>query len=193
MTTTGSDLGGPRSLGDALAEARSNWGWFVALGVGLILCGLLAAFNLLAATLASMLVVAVAMIAGGVLNVVAAFRARSWGRFALWLAAGLLYLLSGVLVIANPLLASAVLTLFAAAALFVSGALRIWVGLSARPHEGWGWIVFAGALSAVAGVVIATGWPVNSLWVIGLFLALDLLTHGWAYVALGLALRSRPL
>jgi len=38
-------------------------------------------------------------------------------------------------------------------------------------------------------VVIALGWPVNSLWILGLFLACDLLLQGWSMLAFGLAVR----
>ncbi len=46
--------------------------------------------------------------------------------------------------------------------------------------KGAGWIMFAGAITALAGLTIAAGWPVNSLWILGLFLAIDLLMQGWA-------------
>ncbi|MAA99222.1 MULTISPECIES: HdeD family acid-resistance protein [Parvibaculum] len=184
-----SDTTRPNSLGEALARVRSNWTWFVALGVVLILSGFVAAANLLAATVASIFVVGVAMIAGGAANVVLSLRARTWSRFFLWLAASLLYVGAGILIFVNPLLASVIFTLTTAIALVISGALRVWVGLSVRPNNGWGWIVASGVLALIAGLIIATGWPVNSLWVIGLFLSLDLLLHGWAYVILGLRLK----
>ncbi|RUV11409.1 HdeD family acid-resistance protein, partial [Mesorhizobium sp. M5C.F.Ca.IN.020.32.2.1] len=41
-----------------------------------------------------------------------------------------------------------------------------------------------------AGLVIAMGWPVNSVWVLGLFLAVDLIFQGWAFIAVGLALKK---
>jgi uncharacterized membrane protein HdeD (DUF308 family) len=41
------------------------------------------------------------------------------------------------------------------------------------------------------GLVIALGWPVNSLWVLGLFLAIDLTMRGWALIAVALAAESR--
>ena len=90
----------------------------------------------------------------------------------------------------NPLLASAVLTFLLAVALIASGLLRIWVGFNHRPQDGWGWIVAAGVISALAGLVIAMHWPVNSVWVLGLFLAVDLIFQGWSFVALGLALKK---
>ena len=89
----------------------------------------------------------------------------------------------------NPVLASVVLTLTLAIALIVGGIFKIWVGFSARPQTGWGWIVAAGVLTMLAGLVIAMRWPVNSLWILGMFLAIDLIFQGWSFIAFGLALR----
>jgi len=102
---------------------------------------------------------------------------------------GVLYLLAGFFAFENPLLASAVLTLFLAIALLVAGVFRIWVGWRMRPVKGWGWVLVSGIITALAGVVIALGWPVNSLWILGLFLACDLLLQGWSMLAFGLAVR----
>lgn len=38
-----------------------------------------------------------------------------------------------------------------------------------KPVKGWRWIVASGVITALAGFVIALGWPVNSLWILGLF------------------------
>ncbi|RVD63200.1 HdeD family acid-resistance protein, partial [Mesorhizobium sp. M4A.F.Ca.ET.029.04.2.1] len=111
------------------------------------------------------------------------------GRFLYWLASGLLYAVAGFFAFDNPALASAVLTLLLAASLVASGVLRAWVGFHHRPEKGWGWLVAAGVISALAGLVIAMGWPVNSLWVLGLFLAIDLVFQGWSFIAIGLALK----
>jgi uncharacterized membrane protein HdeD (DUF308 family) len=59
-----------------------------------------------------------------------------------------------------------------------------------KPLKGWGWIVAGGVITALAGFVVALGWPVNSLWVLGLFLAVDLLVQGWTLIAFGLGIRN---
>jgi uncharacterized membrane protein HdeD (DUF308 family) len=82
-----------------------------------------------------------------------------------------------------------VLTFVLAIALVAGGIFRIWVGFSARPQTGWGWIVAAGVITLLAGIVIAMRWPVNSLYILGLFLAIDLTFQGWSYIAFGMALR----
>jgi uncharacterized membrane protein HdeD (DUF308 family) len=42
----------------------------------------------------------------------------------------------------------------------------------------------------IAGLVVAIGWPVNTLWLLGLVLAIDLTFHGVAAIAFGLALKA---
>ena len=65
------------TLGEAIAKVRASWGWFVALGVGLLILGVIAVANLLTATVASVLLVGVMMLMGGVVQIVLAFRVRT--------------------------------------------------------------------------------------------------------------------
>jgi uncharacterized membrane protein HdeD (DUF308 family) len=115
---------------------------------------------------------------------------QTWGRFFLWLASGLLYALAGIFAFYNPILASAVLTFLLAISLVASGVLRAWVGYQNWDQKGSGWIVTAGIITILAGIVIAIGWPVNSLQILGLFLAVDLIFQGWSFIAFGLALKK---
>ncbi|MEK1894147.1 MAG: HdeD family acid-resistance protein [Rhizobium sp.] len=168
---------------------QSKWGWFVALGVLLIACGLIAAANIVLATVASVYYVGMLMLVGGIVYLVHAFQVRSWDQVLFWALSGVLYVLAGVFAFTNPLLASAALTLFLSIALLIAGVFRTWVGWRMRPVKGWGWVLASGIITALAGVVIALGWPVNSLWILGLFLACDLLIQGWSMLAFGFAIR----
>lgn len=169
---------------------RSKWGWFLALGLLLLAFGIVAFGNLLLATVASVFYVGILMLMGGVIHLVHAFQVKGWDQILFWALSGILYTLAGVIAFQNPDLTAAVLTLLMAVALLVSGIFRIWVGLKLRPQSSWGWIVAAGLVTALAGLIIAVGWPVNSLWVLGMFLAIDLMMQGWALISLSLALRS---
>lgn len=60
-----------------------------------------------------------------------------------------------------------------------------------KPTKGWRWIVASGVITALAGFVIALGWPVNSLWILGLFLAADLIVQGSTMIAFSLGIRNR--
>lgn len=173
---------------DPHAALRAHRKWFAALGVVLLVLGILAFFNLLLASVVTVYYVGFLMLLGGVAQVAHAFRVRSWGRFGLWAASGALYALAGALVIANPLLATALLTLAIAAALLVAGVLRLVVAIREGPRHRWGRVLAGGLLSIVAGLVILSGWPVSSLWILGMFLAVDLIVQGWAWLSVGRAL-----
>ncbi|WP_455272369.1 HdeD family acid-resistance protein [Rhizobium herbae] len=162
-----------------------KWGWFVALGVALIMGGGIAFGNVMAATVASVYYVGMIMLLGGILHLMQAFRVKKWESVFYWILSGACYTVAGVFAFLNPMLASAALTLLMAVALIVAGALRIWTGFRLRALEGWGWIALAGVVTLIAGLIIAAGWPVNSLWILGLFLAIDLVMQGLALIAFG--------
>lgn len=166
--------------------------WFIVLGVIVFLLGAIAAANLFVATVISVLFVAGMMIAGGILEIVHSFGVKSWGSFFLWFLTGVLYTIAGILTFYNPLLATAVLTLFIAISLIAAGLVRIWAGIAQRHSSGWAWMVAAGILTLLVGLLIMLRWPVNSLWVIGIFLAVDLMFQGLAYFTYGLGLRRHP-
>ncbi|WP_428427871.1 HdeD family acid-resistance protein [Pararhizobium sp.] len=162
-----------------------KWGWFVALGVALIMVGGIAFGNVMAATVASVYFVGMLMLIGGILHLAQAFRVKKWESVFYWILSGACYTVAGVFAFLNPMLASAALTLLMAAALIVAGTLRIWTGFRLRPLAGWGWIALGGLVTLVAGLIISAGWPVNSLWILGLFLAIDLVMQGLALIAFG--------
>ncbi len=176
--------------GTPSSSMQSKWVWFVGLGVLLLICGVIAFGNLILATVASVYYVGMLMLFGGIIYLVHAFQVRGWDHILFWALSGALYVLAGIFAFANPILASAVLTLFLALALIIAGIFRVWVGRRMKPLKGWGWIVASGVITALAGFVIALGWPVNSLWILGLFLAVDLFVQGWTMVAFGLGLRK---
>ena len=50
-----------------------------------------------------------------------------------------------------------------------------------------------GAVAIFAGGVILSGWPASGLWVLGLFLGIDLVMHGVWWIVFAFVLRrGRP-
>ena len=177
------------TLGSAIHALRRNWGWFVGLGVLSIVAGLLALGNVMIGTLVSVLFIGAMMTVAGIAHIVHAFQVREWGAFALWLLTGILYTAAGLLIAYNPLLGASVFTLFIGIMLIASGILRIIVAFGMRGHPGWAWMLFAGAITLLLGLLIAARWPTDSLWVLGMFLGIDLLFTGVALVSWGLRLK----
>jgi uncharacterized membrane protein HdeD (DUF308 family) len=54
----------------------------------------------------------------------------------------------------------------------------------------WGWHVLNGIITLGLGVLVLAQWPVSGLWVIGLFVGIDLIFYGAAWIVLALGLRA---
>lgn len=184
-----SDAGSSFNFGSMHGDAHARWGWFVALGVILVVLALFAFANLLAATLASVLFVGAMMTVGAVFHIIHAFQVTRWSGFFFWLLSGLLYGAAGVIILFNPVLGAAVLTLLFAVALIVSGIFRIWWSYKVKPMTGWGWMLASGIVTLLVGLLFTMQWPANSLILLGIVLAVDLTFQGVAAIAFGLALK----
>ncbi len=171
-------------------ELTAKWGWFLVLGIILLVVGIIAAFTLPFATAAVAIYIGIMMLIGGVIQIIHAFGVRSWGRFFYWLLAGLLYTVGGVICLLEPILAAAVFTFLLGFLLVVAGVIRVVVGFQSRTVKGYGWIIAAGIVTAIAGLIITTGWPANTLWVLGLFLSIDLIFQGWSWIGFSFGLRA---
>jgi uncharacterized membrane protein HdeD (DUF308 family) len=168
------------------------WIWFVSLGIVLMVVGVVALCSTFITTLASVLVFGLLLMAGGVVQIVNAFLGRSWRGFFLHLLAGILQLIVGELLIEHPVVAAEGLTLLLAVAFLIGGALRLVYAL-VENFPGRGWVLVNGLVVFALGVSIWRQWPASSLWVIGLFIGIDLIFSGWSWVNLGLIVKApRP-
>jgi uncharacterized membrane protein HdeD (DUF308 family) len=71
------------------------------------------------------------------------------------------------------------------------GIFKVVAALSYR-FAAWGWSLASGIIDVILGVLIWQEWPASALWVIGLFVGINLIFRGFNWIALGLALRSLP-
>ena len=171
-------------------EVRENWGWLLALGIASLVLGSIGIGSSIALTLVSVVFFGWLIVIAGVFGLIQAFKCRGW-KGQLWhlLIAGF-QIAAGAIVISDPLLASGVLTLFLAFSIVASGAARIAVAIQHRDQPGWLWLLIGGLVGVLLGGMIAARWPASSLFVIGLFIAIELIMNGWSMVMLALAARA---
>jgi uncharacterized membrane protein HdeD (DUF308 family) len=156
-----------------------------------MILGVVAIGSAFVATMATVLVFGILLLFGALFQVVTAFWGRSWRGFFLHLLGGVLYLIVGIFMIDHPVEAAVGVTLLVAIGLLVGGILRVVMSVVER-FDGWGWMLVSGLVSVVLGVAIWKQWPLSGLWVIGLFVGIEMLTSGLSWLMLGLAVRSAP-
>jgi uncharacterized membrane protein HdeD (DUF308 family) len=177
------------SLG--LQALRFKWGWIVALGVVYVIVGLVALGSIVTATAATVLLVGIMMVIAGIAEVFSAFQIRTWGKFTLWLLLGALYIFAGVTTFQNPVLAAVLLTFLLGLALVASGGMRLILAFGMKESTPWILVAVSGAITLLLGLVILARWPVSSVYVLGLFLGMDLVIAGASWIGIGLDLRAR--
>lgn len=171
------------------AELRRNWGWLLLLGISLLILGVLAVLDSVLATIVSMLFFGWILVIAGVLEGVQAFRHRSSGHVFLHVLNAALSLVVGALLLWSPLAGAVVMTLLFAVYFCVAGIFRIVSVLRVR-GPAWGWRLLNGIVTLVLGILIWVQWPVSGLWLIGLFIGIDLILVGWSQIMTAFAVRT---
>jgi uncharacterized membrane protein HdeD (DUF308 family) len=174
-----------------LDEIRQKWGWFLVLGIALVVLGTVALAMPLLATLTSVLLFGWLVVFGGVFEAVAAFSAPKWTGVLLQLLSGILGVVVGALLVIHPLAGAGALTLLLAAFFFVGGFFRIGAAVMLR-FPAWGWAVAGGIVTVLLGALIWAQWPASAVWVIGTFVAIDLLLRGWSWIMFAISARRIP-
>jgi uncharacterized membrane protein HdeD (DUF308 family) len=168
---------------------RGRWKWFVGVGILLVIVGLIALANVVDATLITTVIVGVALVFGGAMQLVGAWAAEgSTGRRVLMAVLGVLYIIVGIEVIADPLAGAIALTIFVALFLIFDGILRIFSALVPETENKVLTILF-GIAMIILGAWLWSGIPVSGV-AIGFFVGLQLLIAGIAWILLGLVARS---
>lgn len=175
MKTVGNDL--------VRHQLHENRKWYLGLGLLLSAFGLLLLAALPFATLSVVFMFGGLMMLGGALHFIAAFKIFDGGFRWLWALFGLLYIAAGYYAFTAPVKTAVVLTGILAVILIIAGLIRIFSALLFRAFQGWGWTLFSGLLTLAAGVMILMS-PDSPFWVLGLFLAVDILFQGINYLTL---------
>lgn len=172
-------------------ELRKRWAWFLGLGILLVVLGTIALGSSVMMTLATMTFIGWLMVVGGVLQAVHAFACKAWSGFFIDLLTGILYAVVGFMIVANPGATAVALTLLISMFLIFGGIFRIVVAVAVR-FQNWIWLLLHGIVNLLLGIAIWQQWPLSGLWVIGLFIGIDMLFNGWSLVMLGLAAKNLP-
>lgn len=182
-----------------------RWGWLLALGILMTVLGVIGLGTTYLLTAVTIFWFGVLAIVGGVAQILDAFQHKEWKGVIWHVIIGIVYIVAGVLLITMPVSAAFWLTLFLAISLAVTGIIRIVMAFQLRGHGGaWLAVLLSGIVSIVLGVMVygtvmppgteALATPEGQLqwlrswgWVIGLFVAIELIMAGIALISIALA------
>jgi uncharacterized membrane protein HdeD (DUF308 family) len=178
-------------LGANIEAARESWGWFLALGIGLMVLGVVCVIHDVTATFLTVRFFGWLLLFSGVFELVQAIRSGTWGGFSLYLLGALFRGFVGFLLLRYPVAGAQGLTLLLGFFFVVGGLFRaIASGMAQFPR--WGWAVLSGVISVMLGLIVLSTMPSTSLWFIGFALGVDLFFDGLAIFNFALAVHRAP-
>lgn len=164
--------------------------WFYLLGIVLILLGFAAISFPFVTTIAAKIFFGWLVLVGGVLQVAHAFGTRGWSEFLLDLLAGAVFVIVGAWLAFFPLTGILTLTLLLAVTFILQGLLELGMAFRLRPATGWLWMLIAGIVAIVVGLMLIADLPGAATWAIGLLVGINLIMSGIAYLLVPLASKS---
>jgi uncharacterized membrane protein HdeD (DUF308 family) len=170
-------------------EMIHNWGWFLAFGIVLLLLGVVAVVRSVAATVVSMMFFGWLLVFGSIIEFVDAFMVGHWTGFFLHMLVAILFAMTGLLLVTKPVISAEAVTLLMSMFFLIVGLFQLFASLWTH-LPGWGWQALNGILAAVMGILVLVQWPVSGLWIIGLFVGIDLIFYGWTWIRLALDLHK---
>jgi uncharacterized membrane protein HdeD (DUF308 family) len=166
--------------------------WVLLLIAGLIALvgGIIALLNPLAATITAVMLTGWILVAVGVIEIIGVFWATGWGARLLSLILGVLTVILGLYILANPLISTLALTWLAGILFLATGATKIFLSFGLR-GTGYLWVVLlSGLVSVLLGFMVLSNFPQSAATILGILLAVELISTGIANIALALRLRE---
>jgi uncharacterized membrane protein HdeD (DUF308 family) len=176
-----------------LAELDRKRGWFIGLGIFLIVLGIVAGGAAVATTLISVVMLGWILLVASIGLAVLSFLTGRWSGFLLTLAAAALSAIAGITLLSNPLVGAAAITLTIATILIAAGIYRSIASMVMR-FPNWGWSLANGIITLALGALLLRALPNASLYFLGLLIGIDLIFHGMSWLMFGFGIHrlARP-
>ena len=168
---------------------RDTWLTNLFTGIVMIVLGTLAIALPMAAAMTVEILLGILLLAGGVMQLIAACSKESTNRFFTFISAALFGIVGGLL-LARPWSGILTMTLLLSVFFAVEGIAKIISAFKMRPAKSWGWMAVSGLVTLALGGIIWAAWPGDAIWVIGLIVGIDLLFGGLATIMISLIMRE---
>src|SRR6056297_3139512 len=163
-----------------------NWFLWLLVGILSVIAGIVALANPFAATLSAELLAGYMFTAIGILTLISAFQDQGWGARIWAILLGVVITVFGFNLITHPLEGILQLTIIAATLMLIIGVFRIIMAFTPMAAGARGILIVAGLLSVALSVMIFTNFPQSGAIVLGVFLAIELISNGISLIFVAL-------
>jgi uncharacterized membrane protein HdeD (DUF308 family) len=162
-------------------------GWAIAGGIAMMLLGFFALSYEIVTTAAVATFIGFILMFGCAFHLIKTFTIGGWKSHLWYAVVAIAYGVAGYNFIAHPLWAATILSLFLGWAILIGGMFRCFLAFRMRHHKGAAWVLFSSAISILLGGLIISQWPSTGLYILGLFLGIELIFAGVGWLGLGLS------
>jgi uncharacterized membrane protein HdeD (DUF308 family) len=167
-----------------VAELDRKRGWFIGLGIFLIILGIIAGGAAVATTLISVVMLGWILVIASIGLVIESFLTGRWSGFLLTLGAAALSAIAGITLLSNPLIGAATITMVIATILIAAGIYRSISSMVMR-FPNWGWSLANGLITLAVGAMLLRALPRASFYFLGILIGIDLIFHGISWLTFG--------
>jgi len=174
-----------------LENIQRNRGFYLFESLVFIFLGILAIILPGLMTLSIELLLGCLFLIGGVVQGLRTLRGGRGRGFAVSLLSAALSIIVGILMLLYPVAAVFTLTLLLMIFFILEGIAEIVLSLRLKGAPGRGWLLFAGIVTLLLGILIWSDLPGSAVWVIGLLVGINLLLFGLSQLMITLSASRR--
>lgn len=163
---------------------------FLFFGIALTILGVIAIGSQFLFTIGTVMFFGALMLVAGVAELIHTVVSKQRKKLVFNILSSLAYIVTGCLTLNNPLIGALGLTLVMGAFFLVAGAVRIGFAFAHKEEPQWAWFLMGGIINLILGLMIITGWPATGLWMIGLFVGIEMIFHGTAWIMLAFVMKG---
>jgi uncharacterized membrane protein HdeD (DUF308 family) len=168
---------------------HAHWGWFLLLGILMVMVGITAFLAPLYSAFGAVMLLAFVLTLGGLCQIV--YTIAAWKSHGFWsLMAGVLYVLVGSLLLANPAAAVTAVVLLVGILFLAGGIGRLVLGFDMPADSGRGWVIVSGIIGILLGLWVLSSPAVWTLVFLGFLIGIDLIVAGLVIFSRALSSRA---
>jgi uncharacterized membrane protein HdeD (DUF308 family) len=169
-----------------LEYLQAHWRLFLFEGIIFILLGVSAVVIPQFFSVVVVIFVGWIIVLAGAIQVSRAIFLRDMPGFGLWLSLGILQVVVGYLLIADPIAGVFTLTMMMALFFAFEGIAKMYWAYKLRPLPHWDYVFFSGVTALAFAAIILMFWSETAHWLLGLLVGINMIIMGWTMVKMSL-------